>query len=168
MTIDEQEWEALIAQYEKLVYAVCLSFVKNPFDAEDLAQDTFLSAFRHYAGFDGANPKAWLTRIAANKCRDFLKAAARKTTPDEDTLALAPAPGPTPEDHIIRADGESRVRILCESLADPYKEVAVTYFCEGEKLSVMAAQTGTPLKTLQTRLYRAKKILKTRWKEAAP
>ena len=166
--IREAELEQLITQYEKLVYTVCYSFVKNPFDAEDLAQDTFMAAFKHFAAFDGANPKAWLTRIAANKCRDYLKSAARKTAPDETALASAADPAPTPEEAAIHSDSEERMRTLCESLKEPYKEVALAYFCQGENLSRLAAATGTPVKTMQTRLYRAKQMLKDRWKEAVP
>ena len=42
------------------------------FAAEDLAQETFLSAYEHFRNFDGSNPKAWLCRIATNKCIDYI------------------------------------------------------------------------------------------------
>ncbi len=48
-------------------------------DAENLAQETFLSAYRHIRKFDGENLKGWMCTIAANKCRDFLKSPARST-----------------------------------------------------------------------------------------
>lgn len=60
-------------QYQKLVYTVCLQFVHNPHTAEDLTQDTFLSA---WSSIDRCEPqyyKQWLVRVAANKCKDHLK-----------------------------------------------------------------------------------------------
>ena len=57
----------LIKQYERLIFTICYSFTKNEFDAEDLAQETFLSAYKNISKFDGKNPKAWLTTIAASE-----------------------------------------------------------------------------------------------------
>ena len=57
----------------------------NPFDAEDLTQDVFLSAYKNLSRFDGTYEKAWLSKIAIRKCLDHLKAAGRRTIPTEDT-----------------------------------------------------------------------------------
>ena len=46
---------------------------KDYFTAEDLTQETFLSAFRHFKNFDGDNEKAWICQIAVNKCLDYQK-----------------------------------------------------------------------------------------------
>lgn len=58
--------------------------VKNPFDAQDLTQETFLSAYKKLPEFDGTYEKAWISRIATNKCLDYLKNAARRSEPKED------------------------------------------------------------------------------------
>ena len=75
-------------QYQKLIYTVCLQFVHEPHTAEDLTQDTFLSA---YSAIDRCEPqyyKQWLVRVAANKCKDHLKSAwvRRVDTPGDDAL----------------------------------------------------------------------------------
>ena len=51
------------------------------FAAEDLAQETFISAYKHLNEFDGQSEKAWLCRIAGNKCIDYHRAAARRMVP---------------------------------------------------------------------------------------
>ena len=56
--------------------------------------------------------------------------------------------------------GEEEVRAVCEQLEEPYRSVAVKYFCEDVPLSELSRDTGQKLKTLQTRLYRAKKMIK--------
>ena len=139
---------------------------KNYFDAEDLAQETFLSAFRSFNRFDGKNPKAWLTAIAINKCRDYLRSPAHKNIylTDEDMALLADT-NITPEEHAEKKSSESIIRNLCGRLKEPYSSVACGYFCDGKKLSQMAAETGQNLRTLETRLYRSKKLLKALWKE---
>ena len=166
MMITQEEFASCINQYQRLIITVCLTFTHNYFDAEDLAQETFLSAYKNLNGFDGKNMKAWLTTIAANKCRDYLKSPARKTVSltDEDTECLVDT-GTSVDQSIEKKASSQKIIRLCGRLKDPYKTVASGYFCEGRKLSDMATDTGQNLKTLQTQLYRSKKILKALWEE---
>jgi len=103
MVIQKEQFANYIKQYERLIITICLSFTKNYFDAEDLAQQTFLSAYVNYSKFDGVNFKAWLTTIATNKCKDFLKSPARTidSLTDEDYECLKDT-GETPEDTLIK------------------------------------------------------------------
>jgi len=166
MVIEMEQFARYIKEYERLIITICLSYAKNYFDAEDLAQQTFLSAYSNYSKFDGVNFKAWLTKIAANKCKDFLKSSARDidSLSDEDYECLEDK-GDTPEDILIKKHSSKEIQILCEKLKDPYRTVSLNYFCADVKLSDMAKDTGQSLKTLQTQLYRAKKLLKGLWKE---
>ena len=59
---------------------------QNYFDAEDLTQETFLAVYKSLAEFDGVNPGGFITRIATNKCLDYLKRADRRATPTEDDV----------------------------------------------------------------------------------
>ena len=162
----EEEFELIAAQYQKLIFTVCLSFIKNYFDAEDLTQETFLSAYNHFGTFDGKNPKAWLTAIAANKCRDYLKSPLRKTanlsTEELDCIEDSRA---SPEQEAINNDNVSMIHKFCGRLKEPYRTVATSYFCGNVKLSQLSRTTGQNLKTLETQLYRAKKLLKAMWEE---
>lgn len=166
MTITQEQFEQSVLQYQRLVMSVCLSFTHNYFDAEDLAQETFLSAYRHLDRFDGNNFKAWLTTIAANKCRDYLRSPARTDLglSDEDADNIRSGADP-PELRAEKSSADERVKKVCTSLAEPYRTVAVAYFCSGEKLSELAGRTGQNLKTLQTQLYRSKKMLRRLWEE---
>lgn len=166
MIIQKEQFANYIKQYERLIITICLSFTKNYFDAEDLAQQTFLSAYVNYSKFQGENFKAWLTTIAVNKCKDFLKSPSRvvHSLSEEDYESLKDK-GDSPEDILLKKYSKEKIFSLCERLKDPYKSVSINYFCEDIKLSDMAKDTGQSLKTLQTQLYRAKKLLKVLWKE---
>ncbi|CAB1246361.1 ECF RNA polymerase sigma factor SigW [Clostridiaceae bacterium BL-3] len=166
MIIQENQFEKYIKQYEGLVITICFSFTKNYFDAEDIAQQTFLTAYEKLNKFDGKNFKAWVAKIAVNKCRDYIKSPVKKmedlTCEDykyiEDTKS-------SPEENMLNNYSDRKIYKLCSRLKEPYKTVAVNYFCKDIKLSDMAKDTGENLKTLQTRLYRSKKLLKILWKE---
>ena len=166
VVIQKEQFSSYIKQYERLIITICFSFTKNYFDAEDLAQQTFLSAYMNFGKFNGVNFKAWLTTIAANKCKDFLKSPAREiySLSDEDFECLKDK-GETPEDALLKKHSREKIYSLCEKLKEPYRAVAVNYFCEDIKLSDMAKDTGKSLKTLQTHLYRSKKLLKVLCKE---
>ena len=166
MVIQKEQFANYIKQYERLIITICLSFTKNYFDAEDLAQQTFLSAYTNYGKFDGVNFKAWLTTIATNKCKDYLKSPARTTNSisDEDYEYLEDT-GTSLEDTVVEKCTSEKIHNVCSNLKEPYKTVALNYFCENIKLSEMSEDTGQSLKTLQTQLYRAKKLLKVLWKE---
>jgi len=164
--IEKEQFGDFIKQYERLIITICLSFTKNYFDAEDLAQQTFLAAYQNYERFDGNNFKAWLTTIAANKCKDYLKSKERTTVSlSEKQYEGLKDNGDSPEETVVKKNTSERIYRLCNKLKEPYKTVAISYFCKDIKLSHLAKETGKNIKTLETQLYRSKKLLKDLWKE---
>lgn len=133
----------------------------NPFDAEDLTQEVFISAYKNLSRFDGVYEKAWLSKIAIHKCLDFLKASGRRTLPAEDTcFATLPDHELSPEDAYLKNDSDHQIRMLCSRLRSPYREVAIAHFCEELSVTEIARKEGKNTKTIQTQLYRAKGMLK--------
>ena len=79
----------LVEQYERFVFTICYQLVRDYQEAQNLAQDTFVSAFGHIDRVSEENLKAWLARIATNKAKDFLKSAyRRKVSVSEDMSEL--------------------------------------------------------------------------------
>ena len=91
-----QEFAELMQQYQRLIYTVCLQFVHDPPTAEDLTQDTFLSAFTSIDRCDPAYRKQWLVRVAANKCKDHLKSAWVRRVEAQDHQSLPEPRGAPP------------------------------------------------------------------------
>lgn len=158
----EQQFEHLLNTYQNLVFTICYRLTGSYFDAEDLAQDTFLSAYKHLPYFDGKNEKAWLSRIATNKAIDFLKQAGRRSFATEDTyFADLPAHSRTsPEESYLEQEVQERLKAQCEMLKEPYREIALLYFYEEKSVAEISAQIGRNSKTVQTQVYRAKAMLK--------
>ena len=157
----EQYLEYLIDHYQNLVYSICLKSVGNPFDAEDLTQEVFLSAYKNLSRFDGTYEKAWLGKITVRKCLYFLKSSGRKTMPADDTcFSQLPDKNPSPEDTCLANDANCHIRHLCSQLRSPYREVAVLHFCDELSVVEIARRNGKNPKTIQTQLYRAKAMLK--------
>ncbi|WP_242970359.1 RNA polymerase sigma factor [Blautia sp. An249] len=151
----------MIDQYQNLIYSVCLKAVGNPFDAEDLTQETFLAAYKNLADFDGTYEKAWLCKIAARKCLDFLKNSGRRTIPtEEEYFARLPDSHNSAEDTYLQRESQSQTEALCRKLKSPYREVAIEHFCLELSAREIAIKHQKNLKTIQTQIYRAKAMLK--------
>lgn len=162
--MDQQEFTALVEQYQRLVYTVCFQLVQDAALAEDLAQDTFLAAYLHRDDCPAGNYKPWLARIAANKAKDYLKSAYRRRVQPDDgetgPLAFMPDTRGAPEDIVLSVDEIQRVRDAVLALKEPYHKAAVLFFLEERSVEEIARVLERPPKTVHTQLYRAKQMLK--------
>ena len=87
-SIQTKRLEIALEQYERLIFSVCYRMVGDYFDAQDVTQETFLTYYKVLERFNGQNEKAFLTKIATNKCLDFLKQKRRKEMPSEDEVLV--------------------------------------------------------------------------------
>lgn len=152
---------ALIDRYQNLVFSICYHMTKDYFASEDLTQETFLSAFRNLSGFDGSNEKAWICRIASNKCVDYLKAAERRAVPVlEEEMEIPCTTDGIPEKEALEKEVREELLSCCRQLKPPYDKTAVMFFYEEKKPQEIAAATGEKIKTVQTRISRARQMLR--------
>ena len=158
----EKKLIELMGRYRDLVFSVSLKITGDYFAAEDITQETFLSAYQHLTEFDGASEKAWLCRIAANRSIDYLRAAARRTSaaPEEELAAHAAEPRDGPLERYLAKEVMEDLKTNCGGLSEPYRTPAILHFIEGLTAREIAERSGVPLKTVQTRIYRARGMLK--------
>lgn len=157
----EEYFEYLIDNYQNLVYSICYKSVRNCFDAEDLTQEVFLSAYKKLSEFDHKYEKAWLGKIAVNKCLDFLKQAGRRSIPTTDTYFRdLKSDLTTPEEDYLQKESKWQVYLICTQLSNPYKDVALDHYYKELTVQEIAKRTGKNIKTVQTQLYRAKAMIK--------
>lgn len=134
------------------------------FAAEDLAQETFLSAYEHFRNFDGSNPKAWLCRIATNKCIDYMSHSGRKSIPTEDIWLEggmeAGEMSESPENICMEQETKEMLLMNCRRLKKPYDEIAKAYYYDEMDVKEIAGSRGMKVKTVQTQIYRARSMLR--------
>ena len=164
--LTHEEFTGLMQQYQRLIYTVCLQFVHDPHTAEDLTQDTFVAA---YAAIDRCEPqyyKAWLVRVAANKCKDHLKRAwvRRVEAPGGDAL---PEPRGAPQgdaadpaERLASRAGAEELEEMVRGLREPYGRIAVLYFLEHRDTAQIAQLVGRPPATVSSQVWRAKLLLR--------
>ncbi len=157
----EEKLSELIDTYDKLVFSICYKLTGDYFMAEDLMQETFLSAFQKYDSFDGSNEKAWICRIATNKSIDYMRSAGRRSVPTEDAFfELTVEQRGSPEEICMEEEIKERLSEKVGSLKPPYNEVARAYYLEERSPKEIAVRYGRSVKTIQTQIYRAREMLK--------
>ncbi|MDE7133291.1 MAG: sigma-70 family RNA polymerase sigma factor [Lachnospiraceae bacterium] len=158
----EEQLSALIDSYQHLVFSICYKMTSDYFASEDLTQETFLSAYSHLKDFDGKYEKAWLCRIATNKCLDYLQSAGRRVIPTEDVMVSDTGTYEgAPENVCLEEEVKQTLLDRCKSLKPPYDEIAKAYYYDEMEVSEIAAQRGMKLKTVQTQIYRARAMLRS-------
>lgn len=164
------EFSKLVADYQGLVFTVCHRLVADYHEAQNLTQETFLSAYQHIDRCEPENYKPWLARIAANKAKDYLKSAYNRHTvfehgPEEGPSLMdtgQPILGQRTEDVVRDTEGNETVDAIRQAvlaLKEPYHKVSVLYFLEEKDVEEISVILNRPRKTVQTQIYRAKQIL---------
>ena len=98
------EFDRLVQKYQSLVYTICRQLVADEGYAQDLTQETFLSAWRSMDRCPAGYEKQWLARIASNKAKDYLRSAwARRVNTAAEAARLCGRPQKTVEAQVFRA-----------------------------------------------------------------
>ena len=162
-------FEQIVTEYQNLIYTVCLNITKNAHDAENMAQETFLSAFlsiRQHKQIN--NLKSWLCRIAVNKSIDF-KRKQRKILKNEiDSECQYEIPGKDKTNVENQAENnirDEKLNYIISNLPEKYINVIRAFYFEKMPVKEIAKFYSLPEKTVETQLYRAKKLIKERWGE---
>lgn len=166
----------LMDSYGNLVFSVCLKMTGDYFAAQDITQDTFIAAFENITkkqtkkmilSDEDESPgalgdeKAWICRIASNKCIDYLRAAERRSIPTaEEEMPENATSRDGPLEEYVARDIVEDLRNKCRKLPDNYKTEAEMYFAKGLSAKEISERTMVPLKTVQTKIYRARAMLK--------
>lgn len=162
----EEQLVRAIDQYEKLIFSLCYRMTNHYFDAQDLTQETFLAYYKALPSFDGQNEKGYLTRIATNKCLDYIKQSKKHPIPSESqVLENNSSTVPPPEDQLLEDSIEEQLHRLCRALKPPYDQVAEAYYCRGQTASQIAKELNKKLKTVQTQIRRARSMLQKLYRE---
>ena len=158
---DIQAFEALVRQYQQMIHAVTFRMTGSVSDSEDLAQETFISAYEQLANFKGeARFSSWLYRIAANRCLNWLKRREREARLHDEWAKDFSA-----EESIAHDDGVSAAvqAALMKLDAKQRAAVVLTEF-EGMTHADAAAALGCSETTVSWRIFVARQKLK-RWLE---
>ena len=156
----KESFSRLVEQYERLVYTICFQLVRSAAAAEDLTQETFLSAYLHRNTMPAGYERQWLGRIAANKAKDYLQGAGNRRTVLPGDEAMPPGLSPPTEEVAIAQSEAADIAALIDQLREPYRPVCRLCLLEERSPEEAALALGRPVKTIHTQLSRGKRLLR--------
>jgi RNA polymerase sigma-70 factor, ECF subfamily len=169
---DREKFAEQAMEYMSSLYAAALRMTRNPAEAEDLVQETYLRAYRGFGGFqEGTNLKAWLYRILTNTYINMYRARKRRPeqTELEDVEDLylyrrlggleAAAAGRSAEDELLDFFTEAEVVQAVEDLPEQFRMAVLLADVEGFSYKEIAEILDIPIGTVMSRLHRGRKAL---------
>lgn len=155
---DETAFNEIVRRYLKIVYNFLLPFTKDSFNAEDIAQETFIKAWKNLSRYnkEKGNFKAWLLTIARNTALDFLKK--KKAVPlsfFEDAEGNNPFETindekPLPDEILEKKDIADKMEKVLKELPERFRSVLLLYYKEGFNLTEIAEILGRPVNTVKS------------------
>lgn len=149
----------LVRCYHGVVYAVALRTTRHHADAEDLAAESLLRAYRALARYDherlrALSPRSWLLTIVLNTRRNQVRDAARRPRCGDAELAEAQAPGPTVEEHAEHRETGEELAALLSRLSDIQRSAVVLRHVVDLPLGEVAEVLGCPIGTAKSHVSR--------------
>lgn len=169
---DQETFAEQAMQHMPSLYSAALRMTRNPSDAEDLVQETYLKAYRAFGGYSqGTNLKAWLYRILTNTFINSYRA--RRRRPEESDVEEVEdlylyrrlgglegaAAGRSAEEEVLERITDDEVKSALESLPDNFRLPVLLADVEGFSYKEIADITEVPIGTVMSRLHRGRRAL---------
>jgi len=127
----------------------------------------FLQLYRSLPDYQLDNLKAWIGKITVNKAIDWKRRQAKFILEDPDTALEKVMDDRSigPDQQVIKHERATKIKDLCRTLPPRYSRIVIKYHFEEKSYQQIAREEGISLKTVESRLYRARKLMRERWKE---
>jgi RNA polymerase sigma-70 factor, ECF subfamily len=170
---DLDSFNQLVLRWERPIYALAYRVIGREEDARDVAQETFLRAFRALGGFKGqAKFSSWLYRITLNLCRDWIRKERRTPVSqapegiDIVELAGEATPSETIEQLVGRNQLSRAVSKAMASLSEEQRTAIILKEYHGLTFQEIADMLDCPLSTVKTRLYQGLSVVRKQLEQA--
>ena len=141
--------ERIIHQHGDMLYRLCIIMLKNEYDAEDALQETILTYCQKAPPFENSShEKAWLIKVATNKCRDILRFRMRHPHLEDSQLVQIPCDCP-----------DSGILDALTALPEKYRLVLTLHYIEGYRTEEIAKIIKRSSSAVKMRLQKGRKLL---------
>lgn len=161
---DTSAFDRLVKMHRTTVYALIISYIKDPADAEDLTQRIFIRAYERLATLRELDRfRPWLLQIAHNTCKDWLRRRRGLTMPFEAANDIDCAEvAPSPEDLVLKTEIETIVRQAISTLQETDRRLMEARYIEGANYDQLQVESGLSYAAIANRLKRAKQEVRGR------
>ena len=159
---DVDAFNRLVAIHQDAVYGFSMSLTRQHAVADDVTQETFISAFRNISKMRGDNVRGWLLRIARNKAYDYFRRQNRRRefSVDADDAVFAErltSENPSPADVAMNFELREAIEHCVGALSHEHREVIVLIDVQGSSYDDASEVCGVNVGTIKSRLNRARR-----------
>ncbi len=158
---EKPDLERMMNDYGSDLLRLCYMYLKDYQLAEDALQDTFFKAYYKYTTFKKeASEKTWITSIACNVCKDYIRKKSFSELPDDFETFTPIDEEESPEALAIKSTENAEVMRAVMDLPDIYRQTIILYYYGGFSTVEIANILKTAKPTINVRLKRARDILR--------
>ena len=165
---DMQAFGLLIQKHQRLVYTLALRMLKNPEEAQEAAQDTFVKVYQSLSGFEGKSKfTTWMYRVVYNECVGRLRKTKRHVTWVEDIMDNPDEPADFLDglEILQREERSALVKKGIEMLTPAEAIVLTLFYLEDQSIKEISAITGNSESNVKVQLFRGRKHLEQNLKK---
>ncbi|WP_341327511.1 RNA polymerase sigma factor RpoE [Methylotuvimicrobium sp. KM2] len=165
---DKSAFDLLVIKYQYKIVQLVNRYVKDPSEAQDVAQESFIKAYRAIGNFRGDSAfYTWLYRIAINTAKNYLVARSRRSSDYEididDAEQIQNAPElkgmDTPEQHLLNEEILETIKAAIEKLPEEMRIAITLREFEGMSYEEIADAMECPVGTVRSRIFRAREAI---------
>ncbi len=169
---NKKVFSTLVDDYKNKIFSMAYKFTNDYCEAQDLAQEIFLKIYKEVSSFNGDSKlSTWIYKVSINTCLDWKRKNARENVIDFTSISrdvdcnilnYIHSDEELPEDKIIKDEKQKEIHSIIFDMSDIYKSIIIMYHFNNMSYEEIANTLNISKKTVETRLYRARKILKTK------
>lgn len=165
---DRHAFREIVELYSRHVFHITYSVLHDSKEAEDAAQEAFVQVYKSLPQYRNEGFKTWLSRIALHKALDIKRKQDRRPSELVD-VAQALVQFPSQEEDVlsrlIREERNVEISERIARLPEQHRDIIRAYYMQGKTYDQIAEETQVALKTVESRLYRARQWIRNHWKE---
>ena len=163
---NDHAFRLLVEKYRNDLFRVIYVVLRDQKEAEDAAQEVFIKIYTSLPKYENQGFKTWITRIAVNHAIDVKRKRDRRHEEVTDSIELTfDAPqSESIENHLIKNEQKRLVHEKLDELPENYRKVIYDFYIEEKTYQQMAEEQHVGVKTIETKLYRARIWMKKHWR----
>ena len=167
---DSEAFHILVERHSNYIFQAAYGVLRHVKDAEDVAQEAFVQIFLSLPRYERKGLKSWMARISVNKAIDYKRKLARRKEQSMYEDANAPPMAiqdqhANTEQQALRNERQQLLKLNMNKVPVNYRDVIIAYYFEEKSYQQIADEQGAELKTIASKLHRAKHWMRKHWKE---